>query len=108
MRFRRARLPSQLRAIFRRRANTRVILGEATGLDAQRREVGLSDGGVIPYDSLIVATGARFSYFGNDEWARFAPALKSIDDALEIRRRIFIAFEAGSRRSRRPLAMSRN
>ena len=86
-----------LRAILRRRRNARVILGEAVGLDAEKREVRLSDGGVIGYDGLIVATGARFSYFGNDAWARHAPGLKSVDDALEIRRRIFIAFEAAER-----------
>ena len=86
-----------LRAILRRHRNARVLLGEAVSLDAERREIGLSDGGVIAYDSLIVATGARFAYFGNDGWARHAPGLKSIDDALEIRRRIFIAFEAAER-----------
>ena len=86
-----------LRAILRRHHRTRVILGEAVGLDADRHEVRLSDGGVVGYDSLIVATGARFSYFGNEGWARHAPGLKSIDDALEIRRRIFIAFEAAER-----------
>jgi len=86
-----------LRAILRRRRNARVILGEATGLDPDRREVILADGGVVGYDSLIVAPGARFSYFGNDSWARHAPGLKSVDDALEIRRRIFIAFEAAER-----------
>jgi NADH dehydrogenase len=86
-----------LRAILRRHRNARVILGEAVGLDPDRREVTLSDGGVVGYDSLIVATGARFSYFGHDDWARHAPGLKSIDDALEIRRRVFIAFEAAER-----------
>ena len=56
-----------------------------------------SDGGPIAYDSLIVATGAHHSYFGHDEWARFAPGLKTIEDATEIRRRILIAFEAAER-----------
>jgi NADH:ubiquinone reductase (H+-translocating) len=86
-----------LRSILRRNANTTVLLGEAIGLDPERREVELSDGGPIPYDTLVVATGARHSYFGHDEWARFAPGLKSIDDATEIRRRILIAFEAAER-----------
>lgn len=86
-----------LRSILRRNANTSVLLGEAVGLDPVRREVQLSDGGPIAYDSLIVATGARHSYFGHDTWARFAPGLKSIDDAIEIRRRILIAFEAAER-----------
>ncbi len=64
---------------------------------ADRREVGFSDGGPIGYDSLIVAAGARFSYFGNDAWAADAPGLKALDDATEIRRRILIAFEAAER-----------
>jgi NADH dehydrogenase len=86
-----------LRSILRRNRNTTVLLGEAIGLDVARREVQLSDGGPIPYDTLVVATGARHSYFGHDEWARFAAGLKSIDDATEIRRRILIAFEAAER-----------
>jgi NADH dehydrogenase len=86
-----------LRSIFRRRANVRVVLGMAVDLDANAREVRLSDGGVVPYDSLIVSTGARFSYFGHEDWAPYAPGLKTIDDATEIRRRIFIAFEAAER-----------
>ena len=86
-----------LRSILRRNRNTTVLLGEAVGIDVERREVQLSDGGPIPYDTLVVATGARHSYFGHDEWARFAPGLKSIDDATEIRRRILIAFEAAER-----------
>jgi NADH:ubiquinone reductase (H+-translocating) len=86
-----------LRSILRKHANTTVLLGEAIRLDAERREVVLSDGGPLLYDTLVVATGARHSYFGHDEWARFAQGLKSIDDALEIRRRILIAFEAAER-----------
>jgi NADH dehydrogenase len=86
-----------LRSILRRQRNTTVLLGEAVQLDPERREVVLSDGGPIPYDTLIVATGARHSYFGHDDWAPFAPGLKTIDDATEIRRRILIAFEAAER-----------
>jgi NADH dehydrogenase len=86
-----------LRSIFRRQPNTRVLLGEAVDLDPDAREVVLSDGGRIPYDTLVVATGAHHSYFGHDEWAPFAPGLKTIDDATEIRRRILIAFEAAER-----------
>src|SRR5688572_387039 len=83
-----------LRAILRKQRNTTVILGEATGLEPERREVLMADGGSIPYDTLIVATGARHAYFGRDEWAPVAPGLKTIEDAIEIRRRILIAFEA--------------
>ena len=86
-----------LRSIFRKRPNTTVLLGEACALDPIGRQVDLSDGGPIGYDSLLVATGVRHSYFGHDEWARDAPGLKSIDDATEIRRRILIAFEAAER-----------
>jgi NADH:ubiquinone reductase (H+-translocating) len=86
-----------LRSILRRHANTTVLLGEAIALDPEKREVLLSDGGPLAYDTLIVATGARHSYFGHDWWSTFAPGLKSIDDALEIRRRILIAFEAAER-----------
>jgi NADH:ubiquinone reductase (H+-translocating) len=86
-----------LRSILRRQRNTRVLLGEAVALDPVRREVVLSDGGPIPYDTLVVATGARHAYFGNDHWAVHAPGLKTLDDATEIRRRILIAFEAAER-----------
>jgi NADH dehydrogenase len=86
-----------LRSIFRKRPNTTVLLGEAVAIDPAARQVLMSDGGPIGYDSLIVATGARFSYFGNDDWAKHAPGLKTLDDAAEIRRRILIAFEAAER-----------
>jgi NADH dehydrogenase len=86
-----------LRSILRRNANTTVLLGEAVGLDAEGRRVILSDGGPIPYDTLVVATGARHSYFGHDDWTANAPGLKSIDDAVAIRRRILIAYEAAER-----------
>jgi len=86
-----------LRSILRRNQNTTVLLGEAKGLDPVEREVELSDGGPIGYDTLIVATGARHSFFGHDEWARHAAGLKSIDDATRIRREILIAFEAAER-----------
>jgi NADH dehydrogenase len=86
-----------LRSILRKHRNTTVLLGEATGLDPGARRVRLSDGGPIEYDTLIVATGARHSYFGHEAWAQFAAGLKSIDDATEIRRRILIAFEAAER-----------
>jgi NADH:ubiquinone reductase (H+-translocating) len=86
-----------LRSIFRKRPNTTILLGEAVSLDPDRGEVGMSDGGPIAFDTLIVATGVRHSYFGHDEWAANAPGLKSIDDATDIRRRILIAFEAAER-----------
>ena len=86
-----------LRSIFRKRLNVTVLLGEAVSVDVAARRIVLSDGGPIDYDTLVVATGAQFSYFGHDDWARFAPGLKSIDDATDIRRRILISFEAAER-----------
>ena len=86
-----------LRAILHKKRRTTVLLGEAIGLDPDTRHVILSDGGTIAYDSLIVATGARHSYFGHEAWQPFAPGLKTIEDAIEIRRRILIAFEAAER-----------
>jgi NADH:ubiquinone reductase (H+-translocating) len=86
-----------LRSVFRRQRNVTVLLGEATGIDPAGRLVHLRDGLSLPYDTLIVATGARHSYFGHDEWAPYAPGLKTIDDATEMRRRILIAFEAAER-----------
>ena len=86
-----------LRSIFRKHKNTTVLLGQAVGLDVDAHQVLMSDGGPIDYDTLIVASGAHFAYFGHDDWAKAAPGLKSLDDALEIRRRILIAFEAAER-----------
>jgi NADH dehydrogenase len=85
-----------IRRILRRQRNATVLLAEATGIDPRNRQVILSDG-EIPYDYLIVATGATHSYFGHEEWRRAAPGLKTIEDALEMRRRIFLAYEAAER-----------
>jgi NADH dehydrogenase len=86
-----------LRSILRRHLRATVLLGEAVGLDAEARQVRMSDGGPIHYDTLVVATGAHHSYFGNEQWERHAPGLKTIEDAQEMRRRILIAFEAAER-----------
>lgn len=85
-----------IRRIVRHRPDVRVLMAEARAIDAAGRRV-LLDRGEVPYDSLIVAAGATDSYFGHDEWARSAPGLKSIEDALEIRRRILSAFEVAER-----------
>ena len=85
-----------IRDVLRRHKNTRVLLGEVTDIDLGARELRLDTGGrrtVVPYDSLIVAAGATQSYFGHDEFAVHAPGMKTIDDALELRGRIFGAFE---------------
>ncbi|KFE72167.1 NAD(P)/FAD-dependent oxidoreductase [Hyalangium minutum] len=76
--------------------NTTVLLAEARSIDAERKVV-ITEAGELPYDFLVVATGATHSYFGHPEWAQFAPGLKTIDDALEIRRRVLLAFEAAER-----------
>jgi NADH:quinone reductase (non-electrogenic) len=82
-----------IRSILRGQRNATVLLGEVVGVDAARRVVELEDRS-LSFDYLVVATGSTHSYFGHDEWKPFAPGLKSIDDATEIRRRILRAFEA--------------
>jgi NADH dehydrogenase len=86
-----------LRSVLSRQRNATVILGEAVGIDVKEREVEVSDGGPIAYDTLIVATGAHHTFFGHDDWAQHAQGLKTLEDAIEIRRRILIAFEAAER-----------
>jgi NADH dehydrogenase FAD-containing subunit/uncharacterized membrane protein YphA (DoxX/SURF4 family) len=81
-----------VRPLFRDSMNTRVLLGAVTGVDTGGQRV-LLGSGAIPYDYLVLATGATHSYFGNDAWAPYAPGLKRIEDAIEIRRRILTAFE---------------
>jgi NADH dehydrogenase len=87
-----ADIAEPLRVILHRQENTEVILAEVQKIDPAGKQVITGDG-PIPYDYLIVAAGARHSYFGKDDWEKFAPGLKSLDDALEIRRRMLMAFE---------------
>jgi NADH:ubiquinone reductase (H+-translocating) len=93
-------IASPLRGVFKRDENVRVLLGEVTGFDLAARRVlvdRLPNGGearAIPYDSLVVAAGSSYSYFGHEEWRPFAPEVKSLESALEVRRRILTAFEA--------------
>jgi len=86
-------IASPLRRILHRGRNTEVLLGEVTGFDMGARRVMLQAGAELPYDYLIVAAGARHSYFGHEDWAADAPGLKTVEDALEIRRRVLLAFE---------------
>ena len=88
-----------IRQLFRRRKDITTLLGAAAGVDTAAREVLLEDGGRIRYDSLVLATGARHAYFGHDEWEPFAPALKTLEDATSIRRRILLSFERAERES---------
>jgi len=90
-------IASPLRSVLRRQENTRVLLGEAVDLDAASRRVILDNGQWVDYDSLIVATGSTDSYFGHDEWRRYAASLKTVEEATEVRRRILYAFEAAER-----------
>ena len=90
-------IAAPIRHILAPQRNTTVLLGRADGIDVARRVVRLEDASELPYDQLVVATGATHSYFGHDEWAPFAPGLKTLDDALEIRSRILLAFERAER-----------
>ncbi len=87
-----ADIATPIREMFRNHDNVRVILGEVTGVDAVQKTVQLHHASV-PYDYLVLATGAQHSYFGRDAWSALAPGLKSIDDAINIRRRLLLAFE---------------
>ena len=83
-----------IRSIFRGQRNvTGVLLAEVTGIDTEKKTVELDDGDPVPYDYLILASGATHSYFGNDQWEPDAPSLKTLEDALLIRRRVLSAFE---------------
>jgi NADH:quinone reductase (non-electrogenic) len=86
-----------IRSALHRQRDTRVLLGEVARMDLAARTVRLTDGAILPYDYVIVATGARTSYFGHDAWRPFAPGIKDLDDALEMRRRVLFAFEAAER-----------
>ncbi|HXK62454.1 MAG TPA: FAD-dependent oxidoreductase, partial [Acidobacteriota bacterium] len=89
-----ANIAAPLRAILKRNRNTRVILGEVIDILPEEKKVKLLDGGIVPYDSLIVAAGSSHHYFGHEEWQRWAPGLKTVEDATEIRGRILMSFEA--------------
>ena len=86
-------ITAPIRWLLRKQRNTRVVLGEVTGIDIDARRVACADGTVFEYDYLIVATGSRHSYFGKSDWEKVAPGLKSVDDAIVIRQRFLLAFE---------------
>jgi NADH dehydrogenase len=86
-----------IRTLLRDRPEVTTLLGTVVGVDVAERRVRLEDGATLPYDTLILATGARHAYFGHDEWEPFAPGLKTIEDATTIRRRILLAFERAER-----------
>jgi NADH dehydrogenase len=88
-----------IRHLVRKRKEITTLLGEVTGVDTENRTVALEDGGLVRYDTLVLATGARHAYFGHDEWEPYAPGLKTLEDATSIRRRILLSFERAERES---------
>jgi NADH dehydrogenase len=90
-------IASPLRSVLSRQKNTRVWLGTVVDVDTDSKRVFLADGTVVPYDSLIIATGSQTSYFGHNEWQEWAPGLKSIEEATTIRHKILYAFEVAER-----------
>ncbi|MBZ0256109.1 FAD-dependent oxidoreductase, partial [bacterium] len=89
-------IASPLRAVLKNHKNVKTLIGEVIDVDVERKEVVLRDD-VVSYDTLMVATGVTHSYFGNNEWSQTAPGLKTIEDAIEMRRKIFLAFEGAER-----------
>lgn len=90
-------IAAPLRAVLNRQKNTEVLLGEAMDLDPVAKRVVLQDGGVFPYDTLVIATGSRTSYYGHDEWRDVAPSLKTVEEATAIRHKLLYAFERAER-----------
>ena len=90
-------IAAPIRGVLNRQKNTRVLLGEVVDIDPVAKEVSLKDGATCPYDSLIVATGSKTAYFGHDDWSKWAPSLKSVEEATMIRHKILVAFEAAER-----------
>ena len=90
-------ISSPLRSVLSRQKNVKVLMGEVVDIDPDAQKVTLKRDEVIDYDSLILATGSSHHYFGNDHWSDIAPGMKTIEDALEVRRRIFLAFEAAEK-----------
>jgi NADH:quinone reductase (non-electrogenic) len=92
-----ANIAQPIRSIFRDKRNIEVLMDEAIGFDLERRRARMHSGVELEYDYLIVATGSTHSYFGKNEWAQYAPGLKTVEDATEIRRRVLLAFELAER-----------
>lgn len=89
-------IAAPIRGVLKKYRNVEVLMGEVVGFDLDKRRVLLSDGS-IPYDYLVVAAGATHSYFGHEDWQKLAPGLKTIEDAIEVRRRVLLAFELAER-----------
>lgn len=94
-----AEIAVPIRSILNRQKNARILLAEATGIELDKRVVHLRETSPLHFDFLVVAPGSRTNYFGHDDWQVVAPGLKDVDDAIEIRRRVLLAFEAAERES---------
>ncbi len=92
-----ADIAAPIRWVLRRQANVRVLLGDVVAVDPAARRVSLSAGPALDYDFLVVATGVTHAYFGHDDWSAHAPGLKTLDDAVAIRRQVLLAFERAER-----------
>ncbi len=92
-----ANIAQPIRSIFRNQPNIEVLMDEALSFDLDRHRVAMKSGAMMEYDYLMIATGSTHSYFGKNEWAKWAPGLKSVEDAIEIRRRVLLAFELAER-----------
>jgi NADH:ubiquinone reductase (H+-translocating) len=92
-----AEIAAPIRAVFSHQKNVEVLLGEAVDIDPEAKKILLADGGVFPYDTLIIATGSQTSYYGNDQWRKNAPSLKSIEEATTMRHNLLYAFERAER-----------
>src|ERR1700676_5151910 len=92
-----AEIAAPIRAVFSHQKNVEVLLGEAVDIDPEAKKILLADGGVFPYDTLIIATGSQTSYYGNDQWRKNAPSLKSIEEATTMRHNPLYAFERAER-----------
>lgn len=86
-------IATPIRSVFTKQSNVKVVLGEVVEVSKSDQVVQLAEGDVIPFDYLVIATGAEYNYFGNDDWVPRAPGLKSLDDALKIRERILVSLE---------------
>ncbi|GHA29082.1 NADH dehydrogenase [Devosia pacifica] len=86
-----------IRALMRNRPKVKTLMGTVTDIDTEKREVHLEDESTVPYHSLIISTGSRHDYFGNDHWEELAPGLKTLEDAVAIRRQVLMSFEAAER-----------
>src|SRR5690349_6879318 len=92
-----AEIAVPIRGVLRKQQNARILLADVTGVDLQKRKLTLAQTPALHFDYLVIATGSSTNYFGHDAWEKVAPGLKNLEDAIEIRRRVLLAFEAAER-----------